>query len=538
MAAKVRVDIERVCAQVDPMIYGQFIEHMGRAIYGGVYDPGNPLSDAEGFRRDVLAKIGELAPPVLRWPGGNFCSGYHWLDGVGPRERRPSRAELAWQTVESNQFGTHEFIALCRKIGAEPYICVNMGWGTPEEAVNWLEYCNSDADTFYASLRRKNGAKHPFGVIYWGLGNEIYGTWQHGHCEPEEYAHKAAETAKMMKRLDPHVRFIFCGANDFDWDRRVLEYLYRKGYASLVNYISLHRYDGCPTYYGALFATMDFEHDIVACKGLLAEIAKRYHPPSLPKIAFDEWNVWFRKTGDRQIAARYMREGEDLLEEFYNLRDALYVGSVLNIFIRNSDVVTMANMAQLVNVIAPIFATPQGSYRQPIFFPLKYYRAMHRELALDVYVESDTIVITPELEAEQWQRYEFEIPPHWKDIDLHSQPWAKRGWYGREFPLIDVAATRSKDSKKVVLSIVNRHERDDQQVEVNLFDYAPTTGQTITITGPEPTGYMLRASGPNVVDNEYDEGACTVVKSELKHVGSCFSLAIPAHSLTIVSLQR
>ncbi len=533
MKAKVRIDVEQVTAKVNPMIFGQFIENMGRAIYGGVYEPGNPLSDKDGFRLDVIEKIKELNTPILRWPGGNFSSGYHWMDGIGPKDKRPKRQELAWQTTESNQFGTHEFMELCKRIGTDPYLCVNLGWGTSEEAVNWLEYCNSEDDTHFADLRRQNGMEKPFDVKYWGLGNEIYGTWQHGHCEPREYAHKAAETAKMMSRLDPSIKFIFCGANQFDWDREVLEYLYQKGYAPLVDYISLHRYDGCSTYYGSLFSTNLFEQDIVACKGLISEIQKHYQPAKLPMIAFDEWNVWYRKNCDRALFRKYFREGEDLLDEFYNLRDALYVGSALNIFIRHADRVGMANMAQLVNVIAPIFATPKGSYLQPIFFPLKFYRQMHKDYALDVNIETESLTITRELEEEQRGKYADEVP-EWRKTD--KPIFWNDHWYGRKLAFIDVAATRSKDGKEVVISMVNRHETDAIEVEIDLFDYKPSSGRQVLITGPDPMGYSLKASGLSIADNDYDEEACTAKESQLSKPAGKFTVEIPAHSILIVSM--
>ncbi len=543
MKTKVRIDVERVKSDVSPMIFGQFIEHMGRAIYGGVYEPGNSLSDEDGFRLDVIEKIKELSPPVLRWPGGNFASGYHWMDGIGPKGKRPKRLELAWQTVESNQFGTHEFIELCRRIGTEPYICVNLGWGSPEEATNWLEYCNSDTDTYFANLRRENGSNEPFNVKFWGLGNEIYGTWQHGHCEPEEYAHKAAEAAKMMKRVEYAgascpIKFIICGANNYDWDRRVLEYFYKKHYEELADFISLHRYDGGPAYYDALFATMEFEKDILACKGLIEGIRKHYRPKKLPKIAFDEWNVWFRKTGNRLVAKKYFREGEDLLDELYCLRDALYVGTILNIFIRHCDIVEMANMAQLVNVIAPIFATPKGSYYQPIFYPLKYYRMLHKEFGLDIWVESEKIAVDQKLIDEQVKKYKGMEPEYWADIpeaDIIRN--RLKPYLDREFPIVDVSATRDREGKEVVISIVNRDESNDREVEVDLLDFAAKVGKEILITGSSPMECAIVPSGPSISDNEYNDRACYVEEKEIDNVDKKFVVNLPAHSIKILVLK-
>lgn len=534
MKAKVRVDHEQVVAAVNPMIFGQFIEHLGRCIYGGICDPGHPQSDKAGFRLDVIEKIKELNPPILRWPGGNFVSAYHWFDGVGPKDKRPRRQELAWGTVESNQFGTHEFIDLCRRINTEPYICVNLGWGTPEEAVNWLEYCNVKEGSHYAGLRKQNGATEPFGVKYWGLGNELYGTWQHGHCEAEEYAHKAAETAKMMKRLDDEVKFTWCGANNVDWDRRVLDYVYRKNYGLLADYFSLHRYDGCPTYYGTLLGAMDFEADIVALKGLINSIWKQYHPTKLPTIAVDEWNVWYRTLDEKPETSKYLRQGEGRLEELYNLRDAIYAGSALNMFIRHADRVTMANMAQMVNVIAPIYVTSKGSYYQPIFFPLKYYRQLHRPIAVSTHVRSDTLKITKEFEQSQVQKHADVVPGLWRAPGLRHG-WQTH-WQGKEFPLVDVAATRTHDGREMTISMVNRHDMEAIEVDMNLLDYAPRAARQVLISGPDPMGYMVIPSGPTVNDNDYNPEACTVMERAIEKISSRFTVEIPAHSIVILTL--
>ncbi len=179
--ALVKVDLARRLGVIDPKMYGMFIEHLGRCIYGGIYEAGSPLSDEHGFRQDVLEAVRRLRPPLLRWPGGNFVSNYHWLDGVGPKERRPVRAELAWNTTETNQVGTNEFMQYCRLLNTEPYLCVNLGTGTIEEAANWVEYCNRPVGTSYADLRAEHGYTEPHKVTYWGLGNELYGDWQIGH---------------------------------------------------------------------------------------------------------------------------------------------------------------------------------------------------------------------------------------------------------------------------------------------------------------------------------------------------------------------
>ena len=208
---RIDIDLDRRIAPIDRRIFGQFIEHLGRCIYGGIYDEGSPLSDAQGFRRDVLDAIRPLRIPILRWPGGNFVSGYHWIDGVGPKSERPRKSELAWLAEEPNRFGTDEFIAYCRAIDAEPFICVNMGSGTMDEAQAWVEYANGTGNTHWANLRRRHGHAEPYGVRYWGLGNEMWGSWQIGNSSAEDYVKKARSFATVMKRTDPTIQLIGCG---------------------------------------------------------------------------------------------------------------------------------------------------------------------------------------------------------------------------------------------------------------------------------------------------------------------------------------
>ena len=534
MKADIRIDSKKITGQVSPMIFGQFIEHMGRAIYGGIYEPGNPLSDKNGFRVDVIEKIKELNPPILRWPGGNFSSGYHWMDGIGPVDKRPVKMELAWETIETNQFGTHEFMQLCERIDTEPYVAVNLGWGTSEEAVNWLEYCNSNKDTYYANLRKQNKMEKSFDVKYWGLGNEIYGTWQHGHCEAEEYAAKSVETAKMMKKMDPEIRFIFCGANNSEWDRKVLDYLYKNGYASLVDYISLHRYDGGPGYYKTLLSTMDFERNVTAVEGLISMIENTYPGMHLPSIAVDEWNVWYRKSCDRRTAEKYFRKGENLLEEFYSLTDALYVGSVLNTFIRHCNTVKIANMAQMVNVIAPIWTTREGSFYQPIFFPMKYYRAWHNEHALDVTVESEKLTANTDIEQEEKERYGQYLPVHWENSD-DAWKWP-RHWFSKNFSYIDAAGTISSDRKKITVSIVNRHRDMDCKINLEIFGFCPQNCSRVLITGSEPMAAALMPGGDDISQTIHNPETC-VVKEKTENNVRDKNLEIPAHSILMLKFS-
>jgi alpha-N-arabinofuranosidase len=248
--ARITVDLDRQLGRVDRRSFSGFIEHLGRCIYGGIFDEGSPLADERGFRTDVLDALRPFQMPVLRWPGGNFVSGYHWLDGVGPRDERPRKSELAWLAEESNRFGTDEFIEYCRVLDTEPYICVNMGTGTIDEAQAWVEYCNGTGNTHRANLRRKNGHEEPYNVRYWGLGNELYGGWQLGAATADDYVKKAREFAKVMKLTDPSIELISCGKDGWsDWDRVVID-----GLAPIVDYHSIHIYTGSSDYYSNVFA--------------------------------------------------------------------------------------------------------------------------------------------------------------------------------------------------------------------------------------------------------------------------------------------
>ena len=221
--ARITISVDHVVAPVDRRILGGFAEHLGRCVYGGIYDEGSPLADERGFRKDVIEAVRRLRPPVLRWPGGNFVSGYHWTDGIGPKENRPRRMELAWRTEESNRFGTDEFLAFCEAVGAEPYLCVNMGTGTMDEAMAWVEYCNGTGDTEWANRRRENGHEEPYRVRYWGLGNEMYGPWQIGQKTAEDYVKEARQWAKVLTWTDPSIELVSCGENGWsEWDDIVI----------------------------------------------------------------------------------------------------------------------------------------------------------------------------------------------------------------------------------------------------------------------------------------------------------------------------
>ena len=319
--------------------------------------------------------------PLLRWPGGNFVSGYHWIDGVGPRDERPRKSELAWLAEESNRFGTDEFIEYCRVLDTDPYICINMGTGTIDEAQAWVEYCNGTGNTHWANLRRKNGHEEPFNVRYWGLGNELYGGWQLGASTADDYVKKGREFAKVMKLTDPSIELISCGQNGWsDWDRVVIE-----GLAAIVDYHSIHIYTGSGDYYRNVFQPHQAERAIRICAAMIEQARYNQRISRPIGIAYDEWNVWYRtrSAADRQAG----------IEEQYDLSDALAIATYLNIFIRQCKDVPIANLAQMVNAIAPIFTNPDGLFLQTIYHPLRLYAEHAQAIALDPAVICETYAL-------------------------------------------------------------------------------------------------------------------------------------------------
>src|SRR6187399_541361 len=316
----------------DRRVLGSFLEHLGRAIYTGVFEPGSKLADAKGFRTDVVRDIKELAVPIVRYPGGNFVSGYNWLDGVGPKGQRPTVLERAWNSLETNRFGTNDFVDWCRAVGTEPLLGMNFGTGTAEMAVAYAEYCNVERGTRWSDLRRSHGYEQPHNIRYWCLGNEMDGPWQIGQLQAREYGRKARDVARQMRGIDRNVQLIACGSSGTNmptylvWDREVLEECYDQ-----VAGLSLHAYYGntkaltgdSAARYLAMNLDMDRHiHEIAAvCDYVqaLQRSSKRLW------LSFDEWNVWYRARGG-DFTNGHGAAAPKLLEEVYNLEDALLVG--------------------------------------------------------------------------------------------------------------------------------------------------------------------------------------------------------------------
>ncbi len=393
---KLIIDKDFQLAAIDDRLYGSFIEHLGRAVYTGIYQPGHPSADENGFRKDVLELVRELNVPIIRYPGGNFVSNFFWEDSVGPKEQRRKRLDLAWRTIESNAFGLGEFADWCEKAGAQIMMALNLGTRSTADALNLLEYCNLDTDTYYADLRRKHGISKPYGIKTWCLGNEMDGPWQIGHKTAVEYGHLAAETAKAMKTMDDSLEFVVCGSSNVDmptfpqWEVTTLEESYE-----YVNYISLHQYYGNREDDTADFLakTQDLEkflHSVIAACDFVK--AKKRSKKDI-YLSFDEWNVWYHTidADNDQMAEQPWQSAPHLLEDIYNFEDAVLIGLILITFLKHADRIKIACLAQLVNVIAPIMTETDGpAWRQTIFYPFLHVSRYGRGTALTPVISTGT----------------------------------------------------------------------------------------------------------------------------------------------------
>ena len=373
--ASLIVDRDFTLAPLDRRLFGVFVEHLGRCVYLGLHEPGHPTADEHGFRGDVAELTKELGATIVRYPGGNFMSGYDWEDGVGPKDQRPRRLDLAWFSTETNQVGTHEFMAWCRKVGMEPMFGVNLGTRGPDEARRYLEYCNHPGGTALSDLRREHGAEAPLGIKFWCLGNEMDGPWQICQKTPDEYGRIAKETAKLMRWVDPSIELAACGSSAYDmpsygaWEDRVLEHCFEQ-----VDYLSLHSYFVKPpadTSTESFFAQIETNARYIEDTVAIADaVATRKRSGKRLMLSFDEWNVWYRARHGEHLKQAGWPEAPRLLEEVYTLEDALLIGGMLTMFMNHADRLKVACMAQLCNVIAPIMTEPGGAaWRQTIFHP-------------------------------------------------------------------------------------------------------------------------------------------------------------------------
>ena len=450
--AQIYLDTNRVISSISPLLFSGFAEHMGRCIYEGIYDPVSPHADENGLRKDVLAALRELNFRSIRYPGGNFVSGYRWLDGVGPRDQRPRRRDLAWKSIETNQFGTDEFMHFCTEINTEPMMAVNMGTGTAQEAADLVEYCNAPAGTKYADMRAAYGHQDPYQVRYWCLGNEMDGPWQIGHLEAEAYGKKANEAAKMMRWHDPSIQLVLCGSSNShmptypEWDRVALELCWEQVDYHSMHYYAANREDDTGSF---LALTTEFENYVDTLAGVLRYVKAKQRSNHDVYLSWDEWNVAYGDGG----APHDWQEAPHIAERVYTLEDALIVAEWMNVFMRKSDVLKIACLAQIVNVIAPILTTRSSILKQSIFYPIMLFSRLANGNALDVAVKT--------------ARYE-----------------TKR--FG-DMPLLDVSSSYNQETGTNAVFIVNRSQTESIPVDLLWQDRTPKTINSMhQVRGTDP----------------------------------------------------
>ncbi|WP_062046629.1 alpha-N-arabinofuranosidase [Bacillus sp. JCM 19034] len=438
--AKMVVDKEFKIAEIDQRIYGSFIEHLGRAVYGGIYEPNHPNADEHGFRQDVIDLVKELQVPIVRYPGGNMVSAYNWEDGVGPKEERPRRLELAWRTIETNEVGTNEFVDWAKKVNSEVMMAINLGTRGIDAARNFIEYCNHPGGTYWSDLRKEHGYEQPHNIKTWCLGNEMDGPWQVGHKTADEYGRLAQETAKAMKLVDPSIELVACGSSNSNmptfpqWEATTLEHTYEE-----VDYISLHQYFGNRDNDSANYLANGLEMDrfiktvIATCDYIKAK--KRSKKQMY--LSFDEWNVWYHSNdADKQIDPWTIAPPQ--LEDHYNFEDALLVGSLLITFLKNADRIKMACMAQLVNVIAPIMTENEGrSWKQTIYYPYMHASVYGRGVSLSPVISS----------------------PVYDTKDFTDVPY------------VDSAAVYNEENDEVTIFALNRHVEESLEFSIDVRSF-------------------------------------------------------------------
>ncbi len=480
MKARIAVDKDFTIALIDDRIYSAFLEHLGRGIYGGIFEPGHKTADADGFRGDVLDLVRDLNVPLVRYPGGNFVSNYDWEDGIGPREKRPARLDLAWRTTETNEIGTDEFIRWCRKAKTEPMLAVNLGTKGFTEALAMLEYCNHPGGSYWSDLRKKNGSKDPYGVKVWCLGNEMDGPWQMNHRTAYEYGRIANEVGRGMKVFDPSLQLVACGSSHMNmptypsWEAEVLDECYDN-----VDFISLHTYwqNYEKDTLNFLAKTELLDRYIHTVGGIIDYVKAKKRSKHDIYISFDEWNVWYHSRAQDGSAddgkGVDWQKAPPILEDVYNFEDVLLVGCALNTFIRRADRVKVACIAQLVNVIAPIMTETGGpAWKQTTYWPLYYASLYGRGEALAVAVDVRT--------------YDTSVAD--------------------DVPYLDVAAVRNVDDKTLTFFIVNRHPDEAMTLDVALAGFKPNAVSDHMTIAHSDLNAANTAKAPNRVTPKKGKG--------------------------------
>jgi alpha-N-arabinofuranosidase len=472
--AVIKIDLDRKIGEVDPKIYGAFVEPIRTVVYGTIYDPKSPLADTDGFRTDFIQLVKDLKIPVVRWPGGNFVSGYNWQDGIGPKEQRPARLDLAWHEIESNQMGTDEYVKLCSLIGAENFICINAGLGTLDDARHWIEYCNYEKGTWYSDLRRKYGNEKPFNVKYWALGNEIDGPWQMGQKNVEDYCKFALEAAKAMQWVDSSAKFIACGASNYrsnndwiGWNDYVLQHM-----AGKIDYLSVHRYvretlAGDTNFSAAMSLGLDVDQKIDVIKALIKKAMVQSGASRPIYISFDEWSPG---AGSRASAT---------------LTGSLVLAQHLNSFIRHADIVKMANITMLSSLVG---TSPDGDFKNAFYQPFYLYSNNSHGTALDVSVNCE--------------KYSNKI---FNDITS-----------------LDVTAVMNDSSKTLIVNVVNRSETNALATDLDL--------QSREFIG---NARINEVNGPSVTStNTKTNETVAIATRQIHFQGNKVSYSFPAHSFT------
>jgi alpha-N-arabinofuranosidase len=487
--AKIKIDVTRAVGQIDPKIYGVFMEpihfngrRMGlpdtvnfNTVYGNLYDPSSPLADKNGFRKDYIEAAKEAGVTDMRWPGGNFVMGYNWKDGIGPKDQRPARINLAWGGIDNNNVGTDEWIELNKSIGSENVVCVNLGLGTISDAVDWVEYCNYRKGTYYSDLRAKYGHPEPYDVKIWDLGNEVDGApWELGHKDADDYVKIAREAAKAMRSVDNTIKLVASGSSYYEstgqwveWNRKVLE-----GLGDMINYISIHRYwENSPNYYDFMGqSAMDFEQKIKVTADEIEAVSAMKDFKNPIYISVDEWGSFGR-----------------------NFLSVLPIAQCFNSFIRHADMVKMANFTMLTSLLGS--DREKGTFKTPLFYTFKLFSNNCRGTSVDTYVQCDTF------NTDQF----------------------------KGIPYLDVTSVYNKETNTVVVNVVNRNE--DKTISTDIIN---------------DSGVFTGKAAVTLVDNSsltepftFDKRDQYVPQTkEIKVEGNEISYSFPPHSFTQIVVKN
>ena len=494
MNTKVTIVKDFTKGKVDDKLFSSFIEHLGRAVYTGIYEPGHSTADSQGFRKDVIELVKDLRVGLVRYPGGNFLSGYNWKDGIGPRESRPVRLDRAWHTIETNQIGIDEFADWAKKAGTEVMAAVNMGTGTPQDAADMVEYCNYPSGTAWSDLRIKNGHKEPHDIKYWCIGNEMDGPWQICHLDAVDYGKKARETIKLMKWTDERIQTIVCGSASTsmptypEWDRIVLEHTY-----DLADYISIHRYfenRGNDDDFLASFYDMEqfIKTSVATCDYVKA--LKRSKKEMM--LSFDEWNIWYQS----KMEPHPWTQAPRILEDHYSLLDALAFSGMAITLLNHADRVKVACLAQLVNVIAPVFTEPgKGAYKQSIYFPFR-----------DISVYGRGTVLMPIVRTEN------------KMTEAYG-----------EVPATIFSTIYNEENDEVTVFALNTNKNESSETEIDLSSF----GKTEMILRTELSGSDLNAKN----SLESPDAVKTVAISPIQSENSIYAVTLKSASWNVLRFK-